>query len=515
MKRRTLGLVIAILIAVFTMTASAVTMYAADGRTRETLDNEVEAYKKVGWYEGVTMYAQDGRTIIISPFDVDAYKAVGWYEPITMYAADGRTINVNPFQVDAWKQVGWYTPITMYAQDGRTAEVNPFKIDAWKQVGWYLEPQVNLNTVILTDTIYVSSNNIQLVQDKTEAITVTFVADIYDSISYEIDDTYVLSCAWDDGWNGNDTQLYITAKNGGSTSIRIFVTDAPDIYTTINVTVPTPADLSTLSIEGIGSEFVDKQFNTNKLHSATYSIEDSYDNNVNIKVDLIASCTEHVGSSNYIKIRYHLYNSKGVVANTGTTLVEFTSTDTQYASGLTFYGLPADEYRLVFSSDLVTETQNGTQIVSKGQVKGQITWQYNKFIGTRGDNGAKVLLIPVNDTVKTFDNHEAAMFLTGTYDSGIMVTKCDGYGNFDFGDDVPTGKYIVLIVSKNTNSMERLLDENSWISYFKDLYGGSFSNEDLEKLILFVGYQKYAFDYITVAENKVINISHDFGYTAA
>ncbi len=155
-----------------------------------------------------------------------------------------------------------------------------------------------------------------------------------------------------------------------------------------------------------------------------------------------------------------------------------------------------------------------TDYVAYGQVKGQITWQYNKVLGTRGDNGAKILIIPINDNVKTFDNHEAAMFLTGTYDSGIMVTKCDGYGNFDFGSNVPVGKYIALIVSENTNSTERYYDENGWLEEFSMMYENSFSSKDFEKLVSFVGYQKYAYSYFTVEPDDTITITHDFGYTS-
>lgn len=373
-----------------------------------------------------------------------------------------------------------------------------------------------------SDVISVSSSNLTISETTTLYADVSYESEEYpNGISLNADyDSNIISIEWGE-WFLDSIPLNIVPLKNGTTTIRISVIENPNEYQDITVTVngfntnmSTPADLTTLTIEGVGNEFVDKQFNTNKLHSATYSIENIYDNYVNIKVDLIVSCAEYAGSSNFIKIRYNLYNSNGVVVNTGTTIVEFTSTDTLYADGLAFYGLPANEYKLVFSDDLVTENPNGNQIVSKGQVKGQITWQYNKFIGTRGDNGAKVLIIPANDKVKTFDNHEAAMFLTGTYDSGIMVTKCDGYGNFDFGD-VPAGKYIMLIVSQNTNSMERLLDENSWISDFKMYYGDSFSDEDLEKLILFVGYQKYDFDYITVEDGKIVTITHDFGYTAA
>lgn len=120
-----------------------VTMYAPDGRTRETLKSEVEAYQGVGWYlEPVTlMYAADGRTRYTLNSEIDTYKNVGWYlEPVTlMYAADGRTTYVLNSEVEAYKQVNWYTsPVKeMYAPDGRTIMVAEDEMSSYQNVGWY------------------------------------------------------------------------------------------------------------------------------------------------------------------------------------------------------------------------------------------------------------------------------------------------------------------------------------------------------------------------------------------
>ena len=136
--KRVLCFILTILI-LFSLVANAeeVTLYAQDGRTKVVSVSDVEAYKKVGWYEGVAMYAADGRTILVSPFKVADYKKVGWYEGVTMYAADGRTILVSPFKVADYKKVGWYEGVAMYAADGRTILVSPFKVTDYKKVGWY------------------------------------------------------------------------------------------------------------------------------------------------------------------------------------------------------------------------------------------------------------------------------------------------------------------------------------------------------------------------------------------
>ncbi|MBR3995881.1 MAG: hypothetical protein IKI97_11465 [Clostridia bacterium] len=127
-------------------TEQVVTMYAADGRTRVTLESEIEAYKEVGWYvEPVTtMYAVDGRTRVTLESEIEAYKNVGWYtEPVvTMYAADGRTRVTLKSEVEAYKNVGWYIEpvVTMYAADGRTRITLNSEVEAYKKVGWFTEP---------------------------------------------------------------------------------------------------------------------------------------------------------------------------------------------------------------------------------------------------------------------------------------------------------------------------------------------------------------------------------------
>ena len=88
-------------------------LLSADGRTRYTLQSEVEAYQGVGWYTEpvVVMYAADGRTRYILQSEVEAYEKVGWYreQVVLMYAADGRTRYTLKSEVDAYKKVGWYT----------------------------------------------------------------------------------------------------------------------------------------------------------------------------------------------------------------------------------------------------------------------------------------------------------------------------------------------------------------------------------------------------------------------
>ena len=121
---------------------------------------------------------------------------------------------------------------------------------------------------------------------------------------------------------------------------------------------------------------------------------------------------------------------------------------------LGFYYNFNNKYVYTGALSIIGETNNGNSTASSnvnkgfGQVKGQFTYQYNNYVGTRGDNGAKILLIPKNNDVKSFDNKTAALGVSGEYESGILVKKCDGYGNFDFGDSVPAGEYVCIVISK-------------------------------------------------------------------
>lgn len=173
------------------------------------------------------------------------------------------------------------------------------------------------------------------------------------TIVCDIDNTYVVDCEWGD-WDGDTIPLTFTPISSGETYVTVYPEGYDNKGITIYVTVDidTPSELTTLTIEGEGSEF--KQYitglpNTNKLHSVTYKIEPYVDDEICIWIDYVVSCIECVEYNGYIRIRYNLYNSSGVVVETGETITEFTHTNTQYAGTMVFSGLPADDYTLVFS----------------------------------------------------------------------------------------------------------------------------------------------------------------------
>ena len=153
-----------------------------------------------------------------------------------------------------------------------------------------------------------------------------------------------------------------------------------------------------------------------------------------------------------------------------------------------------------------------------GEVKGLVTYQYNKYIGTRGDNGATIFLIPKNTALRESTN--GRIFLQGTsglHDSGVVVTHADGYGNFSFGNTVPAGEYVCYIVSKNTTSGAAFSINNN-----RDNYNAQITKDvalylnkyDLYSLAMFgIGLNKYSSTDVSVRSGVAINLSIDFGYT--
>ena len=152
--------------------------------------------------------------------------------------------------------------------------------------------------------------------------------------------------------------------------------------------------------------------------------------------------------------------------------------------------------------------------VEYGTVQGTVTYKYNNYVGNRGDSGSLVYLFPNMsgyDTSK-YDNSRACRGFTGEYDSGIMVTKCDGNGNYVF-DNVPVGRYYLLIISAETTdggAFDNKASRESWIkANFMDLL----SSSDIEALTLEIGYQKIYTENLDVLTNRTHTVSKDFGIT--
>ena len=149
MKKKWLGLLLVFCLILQVQTVLAVTgarvrmMYAADGRELYVAEDEVEAYKEVGWFTAppVWMYAADGRQMLVSGDEIEAYKKVGWYAqpPVLMYAGDGRTLYVSGDEVETYMGVGWYLEpmCTVYAPYDAQLVIPVRELQAYINVGWF------------------------------------------------------------------------------------------------------------------------------------------------------------------------------------------------------------------------------------------------------------------------------------------------------------------------------------------------------------------------------------------
>lgn len=145
-----------------------------------------------------------------------------------------------------------------------------------------------------------------------------------------------------------------------------------------------------------------------------------------------------------------------------------------------------------------------------GSIKGNVTWQYNDFIGTKPDVGAKVFLIPTsfNDKDYTFSDIKSYAILGDIPEgSNLQFVTVDGYGNYEI-NDIPIGEYFVVISSKNTMRSE---SERVWHKPTLSMILGYEGFQEFERVNL--DLYKSLIKKIEIKKNDTLNLNHDFGFT--
>lgn len=145
-----------------------------------------------------------------------------------------------------------------------------------------------------------------------------------------------------------------------------------------------------------------------------------------------------------------------------------------------------------------------------GKIKGTITWQYNNYIGTKGDNGAKIYIIPTNFDITSISlEDEKRYYNYGTIpkDTNLFYAKADGYGSYEI-DGIPAGEYYVLIISDNVNKDSRA-PMSSFTEYVlkkmcRDLRNAGMSYE--------TAVNKHTTKTVQIKVGITTSLSHDFGY---
>lgn len=148
--------------------------------------------------------------------------------------------------------------------------------------------------------------------------------------------------------------------------------------------------------------------------------------------------------------------------------------------------------------------------VGFGTVQGVITWQYNKFVGTKADVGAQVLLVPINHKPCAADANTLNS-MKNYFDKSCYSTEVDGMGNY-YLDNIPAGNYIIIIMSEATNQSPDY--QKIYSDYVaKGSISIMFSKKGIENLLRNIRLNSSVFQNITVTAGQTVRYSNDFGNT--
>ncbi|WP_018924399.1 copper amine oxidase N-terminal domain-containing protein [Salsuginibacillus kocurii] len=172
-------------------------------------------------------------------------------------------------------------------------------------------------------------------------------------------------------------------------------------------------------------------------------------------------------------------------------------------------------------ADVFWDNENRTITIEKpssynsnktGDVSGTITWQYNDYVGTRGDVNADVYLIPSNFDYEGVNETELSLFAMGIQSAevdGLHLTTVNGNGEYQL-NNIPIGEYVLVVSSENTTR-----DLTQPVSdYVENTVNSLLGNEVYSEFELFnLKRDKHTIEIIEVQEDRTIDYSHDFGYT--
>ena len=133
-----------------------------------------------------------------------------------------------------------------------------------------------------------------------------------------------------------------------------------------------------------------------------------------------------------------------------------------------------------------------------GSLTGVITYQYNDYVGTRADVGAKVLLMQINHIPTNKDESNIGGMYNIFGDPTVYSSEVDGFGHYYF-DNVPAGKYFLLILSKETNQSPAFQEINK--RFIDSMLGKVISTEACERLKLKASL--YSFEIQTVVIHTI------------
>lgn len=143
-----------------------------------------------------------------------------------------------------------------------------------------------------------------------------------------------------------------------------------------------------------------------------------------------------------------------------------------------------------------------------GSLTGTITYQYNKYVGTRADVGAEVMLIQTNHIPLERDLFN--VFSDNMNDPMIHCTKVDGVGNY-YLDNIPVGEYYLLIKSKATYEASKIAALNC--SMIEIYLKGKITDDGLEFIKSAANLYSFLVEKIEIKPNQTERYSEDWGYS--
>lgn len=165
------------------------------------------------------------------------------------------------------------------------------------------------------------------------------------------------------------------------------------------------------------------------------------------------------------------------------------------------------------------EVTTKKKIIKYGKVTGNVTYYYNAYRGNVADTGANVYLLPENGNSKKISNQIYINWISPTTAlkremnaNQAYVTQVDGKGDYHF-DRVEEGRYLMIIISKETSDRSWFDDEESYYAILTNIVAPYLSGENAKSFGEGTGYHKYYTESITVYDKDTTNISHDFGIT--
>lgn len=153
--------------------------------------------------------------------------------------------------------------------------------------------------------------------------------------------------------------------------------------------------------------------------------------------------------------------------------------------------------------------QSDMNKIEVGTVEGTVTWQYNKFVGTKGDNGATVILVrlPVEDTIAKLSDSDRDLLGRGLDSGSVYVSadgiyeiKVDGFGKFS-KDGILVGRYLTIVTSGSTSPSPDDVYTQSCTSRLKEFFND----------IRF--FRKAYCTSVQIKSGERSQIVHDFGNT--